>query len=105
MSELILEGQNLVKDYPLKKEVFWEKPKTLRALGGVSLKLAQGQTVGIVGESGSGKSTLGEILGDLQRPSKGTVLYQGQNLRTMKQAEYAGFAAMFSLYSRTPRNR
>ena len=91
MSELILEGQNLVKDYPLKKEVFWEKPKTLRALGGVSLKLAQGQTVGIVGESGSGKSTLGEILGDLQRPSKGTVLYQGQNLRTMKQAEYRRF--------------
>ena len=68
MKEIILEGKQIVKDFALKKEVFWEKKKTLRAVAGVDVQLGRGQTIGIVGESGSGKSTLGEILGGLQSP-------------------------------------
>ena len=74
MKEIILEGKQIVKDFALKKEVFWEKKKTLRAVAGVDVQLGRGQTIGIVGESGSGKSTLGEILGGLQSPTQGCVL-------------------------------
>lgn len=87
MKEIILEGKQIVKDFALKKEVFWEKKKTLRAVAGVDVQLSRGQTIGIVGESGSGKSTLGEILGGLQSPTQGCVLYRGVDLRQMDRRQ------------------
>jgi len=51
----------------------------LRALDGVDLAIARGETLGLVGESGSGKSTLGRTLVGLQTPSLGTVRFDGQD--------------------------
>jgi oligopeptide/dipeptide ABC transporter ATP-binding protein len=51
----------------------------LRALDGVDLAIARGETLGLVGESGSGKSTLGRTLVGLQVPSQGTVRFDGQD--------------------------
>ena len=87
MEDIILEGKQIVKNFALKKEVFWEKQKILQAVGGINIQLRRGQTIGIVGESGSGKSTLGEILGGLQRPTSGRVLYRGKDLAQMNREE------------------
>ena len=57
---------------------------TLVAVNDVSLALHSGRTVGVVGESGSGKSTLGEILGGLQVPDAGQVLFGGADVSMLR---------------------
>ncbi len=50
----------------------------VRALAGVSLTLAAGHTLGVVGESGSGKSTIARLVVGLERPTCGTLRFDGQ---------------------------
>lgn len=50
------------------------------ALAGVSLAVREGETLGLVGESGCGKSTLGRTILGLEKPSAGSIHYQGRNL-------------------------
>ena len=57
------------------------------ALAGVDLELRPAELVVLLGPSGSGKSTLLNILGGLDRPSSGTVDFQGQDLTTMSDGE------------------
>ena len=56
------------------------------ALRGVDFDLAQGEFVVLLGPSGSGKSTLLNILGGLDVPTAGEVIYEGQNLTTADEA-------------------
>ena len=60
-------------------------------LGGVDLALADGERLAIVGPSGSGKSTLLAILGGLEAPSSGSVLWQGRDLAAFDERERARF--------------
>lgn len=52
----------------------------VRALRGLDLVVAEGEALAVVGPSGCGKSTLLQILGALDRPSRGEVLFAGQNV-------------------------
>jgi peptide/nickel transport system ATP-binding protein len=53
------------------------KPKTVRAVNGVSLRMRRGETLGIVGESGCGKSTLARLLLGLDEPTTGEIFIAG----------------------------
>lgn len=55
------------------------KPQ-IHAVYNVSLNIKRGEILGLVGESGCGKSTLGKILLKLERPSKGRILFKGQDI-------------------------
>jgi len=57
------------------------------ALTGADLRIKAGETVGIVGESGCGKSTLAKVLVGLQKPTSGTVTFEGMDLWAMPAAE------------------
>lgn len=63
----------------------------VEVLKGVDLDLEQGTTVALVGKSGAGKSTLLHLMGALDRPSGGTILYHGRNLFSKSDRELAQF--------------
>ncbi|MBA8900542.1 MULTISPECIES: dipeptide ABC transporter ATP-binding protein [unclassified Phyllobacterium] len=83
MSEIVLEGRNIVRDYHVGGGLFG-KPKTVRAVKGVSFTLEKGKTLAIVGESGCGKSTLGRILTLIDPQSEGELLIDGKPINIAK---------------------
>jgi lipoprotein-releasing system ATP-binding protein len=72
MSETILQAQGLAKEY-------WMGPSRLRVLHGVTFKVTRGEFLCILGPSGSGKSTLLHLLGLLDRPTEGSVIFEDQD--------------------------
>jgi lipoprotein-releasing system ATP-binding protein len=80
----MIEAVNLTKSFKM-------AGLELTVLKGINLTIAQGEILAIVGASGAGKSTLLHILGTLDRPTSGTVLFEGQDLFQLsdqKQAEF-----------------
>jgi putative ABC transport system ATP-binding protein len=65
----------------------------VRALDGVSLRVDDGELVGVVGPSGSGKSTLLHVMGTLDRPSQGRVSVAGADIGDLDDRELAGLRA------------
>jgi len=63
---------------------------TVRALDGVDLQIEAGEFVTLEGPSGSGKTTLLQLLGALDRPSAGRVLFEGDDLAELPDHELAG---------------
>ncbi|CBK41771.1 MAG: ABC transporter ATP-binding protein [Nitrospira sp.] len=65
--------------------------RELVVLNNINLHIKRGELIAIMGASGAGKSTLLQILGTLDRPTKGTVSFDGQNLFALTEQEQAEF--------------
>lgn len=64
---------------------------TLNVLRGINLDIARGEMIAIVGASGAGKSTLLHMLGTLDRPTSGSVLFDGQDVFALSEDAQAEF--------------
>jgi ABC-type antimicrobial peptide transport system, ATPase component len=64
---------------------------SLNVLKGISLKVERGEVVSITGPSGAGKTTLLQIMGSLDKPDGGRVLYDGQDITRMNEKEISAF--------------
>jgi oligopeptide/dipeptide ABC transporter ATP-binding protein len=78
--ETILDVQNLVKYFPVKKQTFFGEKLTLKAVDDVSITLKKGETLGIVGESGCGKSTLAKTIARLISSTSGNISYKNSDI-------------------------
>jgi putative ABC transport system ATP-binding protein len=65
--------------------------ETVTALDGVSLTIGRGESIAIIGPSGSGKSTLMNILGGLDRPSRGRYRFEGDEVARFSDDQLADF--------------
>ncbi|HWW66637.1 MAG TPA: ATP-binding cassette domain-containing protein [Solirubrobacterales bacterium] len=81
MSEVLLEVTDLVKHFPVKEGLLIDREvDRVRAVDGVSLTVARGETLGLVGESGCGKSTLCRTVLQLLEPTSGSVHFEGREI-------------------------
>ena len=65
--------------------------QTVHVLNGITMTIERGEMVAIIGASGAGKSTLLHILGTLDRPTKGDVLFEGNNMFEASETALAAF--------------
>ncbi len=82
-TEPLFVARGITKVYPGEIEVV--------ALAGVDLELYEGELVVLLGPSGSGKSTLLNILGGLDTPTEGSLLYRGQDLANADERALTNF--------------
>ncbi len=85
-SQPILSVVDLVKHFAAGNGLF-TKGDPVRAVDGVTLSLARGQTLALVGESGSGKTTLGRCILRLTEPTSGTVSFDGIDVLSLGSKE------------------
>ncbi|RKN86255.1 ABC transporter ATP-binding protein [Paenibacillus ginsengarvi] len=86
-ADVLFEVRNLTKHYPYGRSMFPGNRKVIQAVDDVSFTIRRGETFGLVGESGSGKSTLGRVLLRLEKPSSGSVRFEGRELGALSAAE------------------
>jgi lipoprotein-releasing system ATP-binding protein len=82
MSRYLLEAEDLEREYRI-------GPEVVRVLRGVTLTVEPGESVAVVGASGVGKSTLLHVLGTLDRPTGGRVLFSGEDVFARSDAGLA----------------
>ncbi len=101
MTENLIEITNMTKVYGM-------GDIAVHALGGVDLRVKQGEFVAIMGPSGSGKSTLMNILGCLDRPTGGAYVLAGEDVSELSKDKLAGvrnrqIGFVFQSYNLLPR--
>ncbi len=86
-NDIIVELKNITKSYKISKE------HNLNVLKGINLNIRKGEIVAIVGKSGAGKSTLLHIIGTLDKPDSGEMLFEGDNVFNLNSSKLSEFRA------------
>ena len=86
-TEKLLIVENLVRHFPLRRNILGRTRKVVRAVDGVSFAVQKGSTLGLVGESGCGKTTLGRCITRLDEPTAGKIIFAGQNLAALNHSQ------------------
>src|ERR1700685_2191370 len=84
MNESFLSAHGIIKSYALGK-------RTLEVLRGVDVEIARGDFVALRGASGTGKSTLLHLIGGLDTPNAGEIIFRGQKLSGYSEGELTLF--------------
>jgi oligopeptide/dipeptide ABC transporter ATP-binding protein len=88
---VILRGVGLKKYFPAAGGFVGRPRAFIKALDGVSVQVAEGETLGIVGESGSGKTTLAKLFLLLERPTAGSLLFDGMATDAFRRGDLARY--------------
>ena len=84
----LLEVENLKVWFPIKSGILLDRHVgDVRAVDDVTFQIRRGETLGLVGESGCGKSTVGRALLRLYKPTAGRIVFDGQDITELSEAE------------------
>jgi len=87
----LLEVKELATYFNTNNSFFFNKNNIVKAVDEVSFQLFEGETLGLVGESGCGKTTLGRTILQLEKASKGTILYNQNDVTNLSKKELKNF--------------
>jgi len=87
----LLEVSALTKHFPVRRGLLGRSTEAVRAVDGVSFTLEAGTTFGLVGESGCGKTTTSKLVLGLERPTSGTIRFQGEEVGALDRAQRRGY--------------
>jgi oligopeptide/dipeptide ABC transporter ATP-binding protein len=82
----VLEANKLSKHFAARRGLFGSGGGVVRAVDDVSFAIERGKTLGVVGESGCGKTTTAKLVLDLERPTAGSILFEGRDLTSLDDA-------------------
>ena len=103
MPEALLSIEDLCVHFPVRQGFLGRGDAgVVRAVDGISLEIQAGETLGLVGESGCGKSTTGRAILQLQRPTSGSVQFEGQDLMRMGGRNLRGVRQRMQMIFQNP---
>jgi oligopeptide/dipeptide ABC transporter ATP-binding protein len=100
--EDLLEVTDLVKHFPITRGLLRRTVGHVRAVDGVSFRIAPGETVGLVGESGSGKSTVARLVLRLLEPTAGSIRFAGREIGHLPAKELVPLRRRMSIVFQDP---
>jgi putative ABC transport system ATP-binding protein len=100
-------GNNILVNVDGVDKMFHRGSEDIHVLSNLNLKVPKGEFLALMGPSGSGKSTLLNLIGGLDRPSKGTVSIDGERVEDLSDRKLAAWRArhigfVFQLYNLLP---
>jgi peptide/nickel transport system ATP-binding protein/oligopeptide transport system ATP-binding protein len=98
----LLELRGLVKDFPVRGGILQRTVANVRAVDGVDLRVARGETIGLVGESGCGKTTVGRLVLRLIEPNAGQVIFDGTDITRLRDADLKPFRRRMQIIFQDP---
>ncbi len=98
----LVEVRNLKKHYPITKGVMRTEIGRARAVDGINFEIRRGETLGLVGESGCGKSTAATTAVQLEEPTEGEVLFDGEDITEYNKRELKQFRRRAQMIFQNP---
>ena len=98
----LLEVSGLKVHFPIRGGVLRRRTGTVRAVDGVDLRGARGETLALVGESGCGKTTTGKTILRLIEPSAGAIRFAGTDIATLSHAALAPYRRRMQIVFQDP---
>ena len=101
-ASLLLQVTDLKVHFPIRKGLFKRVVGQVKAVDGVSLKIAAGKTLALVGESGCGKTTIGKSILQLIEPTAGSVRFKEQELVALGRNQLRQIRSQFQIIFQDP---
>jgi oligopeptide transport system ATP-binding protein len=98
----LLSVTDLRVHFPVRGGVLYQQTASVKAVDGVSLSIAPGETLGLVGESGCGKSTLGKAIVRLLKPTAGQIHFENHDITHSRQAALRPLRRDFQMIFQDP---
>ncbi len=98
----LLSVTDLCVHFPVRGGVLYQQTASVKAVDGVSLSIAPGETLGLVGESGCGKSTLGKAIVRLLKPTAGQIHFEHHDITHSRQAALRPLRRDFQMIFQDP---